>query len=391
MRAAALPLSLLVLTAGSAAAEPYRLRADGFARTNVPDTPVGLVMLQGEDRERPWVDAEALVWMGNNPEGQGPADALVVLVRLHDPAHRGELRLGRQIVTAGAMRPLHLDGVDGTARLPTGTRFEAFGGVPVVPSFGWTSFDWAAGGRVAQEIGPVTTTGVSYLRRQESAHVAYEEAGFDFASSPTQHLDLGVRGAYDLVSPGLTEAVASVGLHLGAVRPDLYASHRSPSRLLPATSLFSALGDIPSDVAGVAVMWHAAPRLDLVPNVAVRRADDDVGADLTLRTTLRLDDDGRGALLLELRRQGALDSWTGGRTGARVPLSRVLTASTELELAFADDPRGRGTVWPWALGALTWHGPEHWEVAGAVEASSTPRNARAVDAIVRVGRSWGAR
>ena len=381
----------IVLAARSASAEPYRLRADGFARSDAPQSPVGLVMLQGEDRAHPWVDAEALVWMGASEVQQGPADALVMLVRLHDPKNRVELRLGRQIVTAGATRPIHLEGADARARLPTGTTFEAFGGVPVVPAFAWAPYDWAGGGRLGQAIGPETTTGISYLQRRDTGRVAYEEAGFDFASSPARSLDLGVRGAYDLVDPGLAEATASIGTRVGSLRPDLYATHRSPSRLLPATSLFAALGDIASDVLGFAVAWRAAPRLDVVPTVAVRRADDDVGADLTLRTTLRLDDNGAGALLLELRRQGSSDRWTGVRAGARVPLNLAFTASCELEVVAADSPRGRGSAWPWALAALGWHGVERWEVAGAVEASSTPRDAAALNAIVRVTRTWGGR
>lgn len=386
--AAAAALSFATRTA---AAEPYRLRADGFVRSNAPESPVGLLLLQGEDRAQPWLDAEALVWTGSDTRGNGPADALVVLVRLHDPKNRAELRLGRQVVTVAATQPLHLDGVDAHARLPTGTTLETFGGVPVVSSFAWGAYDWAAGGRVGQTIGSVTTTGISYAQRRDRGRVAFEDLGFDFASSPSRSVDLSLRGAYSLKALGLAEAIASLGLRLGSLRPDLYASHRSPSRLLPATSLFAALGDIPSEAVGAAVAWRAAPRLDVVPNVAVRRSGDDVGPDATVRTTLRLDDDGRGALLLELRRQGAIDPWTGVRGGARVPLSAAFTASTELELVAADAPRGRGGAWPWALAALTWHGPDRWDVAGAAEASSTPKNAAAFDVLVRVTKSWGSR
>src|ERR1700691_728327 len=42
-------------------ADPLRLRADAIADTS---SPAGLVVLQGEDRVRPWIDAEALVWAG---------------------------------------------------------------------------------------------------------------------------------------------------------------------------------------------------------------------------------------------------------------------------------------------------------------------------------------
>lgn len=389
---------IVALARGTAHAEPYRLRADSFGRTNAPSAPVGLVMLQGEDRARPWVDAEALVWAGS---GAGPgggstdraADVLVVLVRLHDETNRTELRLGRQIITAGAVRPVHVDGADARARLPSDTGVEVFGGLPVQPTARSTAFDWLAGGRLSQPLGRETTMGFSYLQRRDDGRIAYDEAGLDLASSPTRWFDLAARGAYDLVSPGLTEVVGSLATRIASLRPELYATHRSPSRLLPATSLFSALGDIPSDVVGAAIPWRAAPRLDVVPTAAVRAAGGETGLDASLRASLRLDEAGRGGLLLEVRRQGLpTDAWTGARAGARVPLGAApLTASTELEIVVPDDPRARGTAWPWALGALAWHMPDRWEIAAAVEARATPRESAAVDAILRVSKSWGGR
>ncbi len=74
-------------------------------------------------------NAEALAWTGNV---NGNTDVLTALVRLHDPRNFGELRLGRQILTVGAMRPIHVDGADARdVRAPTGTSLEAFGGVPL--------------------------------------------------------------------------------------------------------------------------------------------------------------------------------------------------------------------------------------------------------------------
>jgi hypothetical protein len=377
----------LALAASHARAEPYRLRADAVGYTQSPQSPVGLVVLQGEDQARPWVDTEALVWAGNGANG---GDALVMLVRVHDPRNWGELRLGRQFITAGAVRPVHLDGADARARLPTGTSVEVFGGAPVAPQFGYHPYDWASGARVGQSIGRDTTTGVSYLQRREGGRLAFEEAGWDFASSPARWFDVATRAAYDIVNPGLTEASASLAGRFGDVRPELYAMHRSPSRLLPATSLFSALGDTPSDVIGAAVPWRMFPRLDLLPMAGARIVDGDVGLDATLRTTLRLDDLGAGALMLELRRQDAApERWTGVRAAARIPITPRLRWSTELELVMPDDPRGRGTVWPWALVAMRYVPWNRWEIAGAVESASTPRNAFELNALVRLSRSWG--
>jgi len=55
-----------------------------------------------------------------------------------------------------------------------------------------------------------------------------------------------------------------------------------------------------------------------------------------------------------------------------------------------DDPRGRGAAWPWALVSLRYAPTKLWEVAGAVETASTPRNAFELNAMLRLSRTWGA-
>lgn len=373
----------------AARADPYRLRLDTVGYTQTPQSPVGLVVLQGDGSPTSWVDAEALAWTGNV---NGNTDVLTALVRLHDPRNYGELRLGRQILTVGAMRPIHVDGADVRLRAPTGTSLEAFGGVPVQPQFNYRAWDWATGGRLGQSLGRFTNFGLSYLQQRADGALSYEEAGFDFASQPVPWFDLTAHGAYDLIDPGLAEAGVSLSGRFGDLRPEIYATQRSPSRLIPATSLFSALGDSPAQVIGTSVKWKMFPRLDVLPIVAVRETDGDAGVDATLRATLRLDDRGDGALSVEGRRQGSgPDLWSGVRFALRVPVAARWRYSTELELVAPDDPRGRGSLWPWGLVALRWTPVPHWEVAGAVEAASTPTATREVNALARLSWAWGQR
>jgi hypothetical protein len=372
--------------ASVARADPYRLRVDSVGYTQSPQSPVGLLVLQGEDRANRWVDAEALAWAGT---ANGKYDVLTALVRLHDPKNFAELRLGRQLLTVGALRPVHVDGADVRLRAPSGTSMEAFGGVPVEPQFAYRAYDWLVGGRVAQRAGQTTSLGLSYLEQREDGRLAYEEAGIDFASAPARWFDLAAHGAYDLIDPGLAEAGASLAGRFGDFRPEIYATHRSPSRLIPATSLFSALGDTPSDVVGASLKWRMFPRLDVLPLVGVRSVGGEAGVDGTLRVTLRLDDRGAGTISAEGRRQGAgSDKWTGLRLTSRVPLSARVRCSTELELVAPDDPRGRGALWPWGLVAVTWAPAAGWELAGAVEAASTPTAVREVNGLARVSWAW---
>jgi len=222
----------------------------------------------------------------------------------------------------------------------------------------------------------------------------------DFVSAPTRWFDLASHGAYDLIDPGVSEARVSLAGNFGPLRPELYALHRSPSRLLPATSLFSALGDAPSDSVGMTLRWKMFPRLDVLPIVAARAQDGDAGVDATLRTTLRLDDRGRAAITLDLRRQGSgTDPWSGVRLAIRVPFATRWQWSTELELVIPDDndpnpaaravQRNRGLLWPWGLAALRWSPVKHWEVAGAIEAASTPTHAFEVNTLARLSMTWG--
>ncbi len=373
---------------GGAGAEPLRLRADAYGQARAP---VGLVVLQGESRERPWLAVEGLVWAGYR-EG-GAADVLVLMAKLREARGLGELRVGRFVVATGAVRPLHLDGAWGVARSPQGSTVEAFVGAPVVARLGPRSYDWAAGGRAAQTIAARVTVGVSYVQQRERGVLANEEVGADLAAAPTRRIDVAARAAYDLASPGVADALASAAWRSTALRVELFGTHRSPSRILPATSLFSVLGDLPSQQAGTSLRWAAAPRLDLSASAMARATGGGLGAHAWARGELRLDDRGDGRLGFELRRNDVGGArWSGARALGACRLGRGLTLSSELELARPDEPRGRGVLWPWGLVALGWRSVDGaWEVAGAGEASATPEHRFEANALVRVARALGSK
>jgi hypothetical protein len=110
--------------------EPLRLRADAIADTQSErQSPTGLVVLQGQDNMRSWLDAEGLVWAGAKPDPTG--DVLVLALHLREPHGYGELRLGRFVVATGAIFPVQIDGAEAIGRTPWGLSLEAFGGAPV--------------------------------------------------------------------------------------------------------------------------------------------------------------------------------------------------------------------------------------------------------------------
>ncbi|MBI2897808.1 MAG: hypothetical protein HYY06_29890 [Deltaproteobacteria bacterium] len=405
----------VLLAASIAEAQPLRLRADALATT---PSPAGLIVLSGEARPSSYVGAEAVIWGGS---GENPADALVALVRLRHPGQRGDLTLGRFVVATGAVRPVHLDGGMLRAKLPAGIGLEAFGGLPVRPLETWNDeqqmggvsrrieradWDWVYGGRISETLGTKLGAGASFVERRDFGRIADREVGGDLWLQPTGKLDLASRLSWDLVMAGVSEALVSAAYRPAGYRFELFGTHRSPARLLPATSIFSALGDVPSDTVGLSALWYAAPRLDVLASGSARMAGEipidqdasnepreaeaEIGMDASMRATLRLDDEGKGQVVLELRRFG-LDpgEWTGVRLRVRIPVLEDFAVSTELEAVRPDEPAdGRGHIWPWGLVAFSGRFLDHWEAALAVEAFASPDKAAALAALGRLAYRW---
>lgn len=377
----------LIAPIARASADPYRLRGDVFSSARAP---VGLLVLDAAGDPQPWLDAEALVWFGNKDAEH--ADVLVISMRARLPKRLGDLRVGRFTIATGALRPVHTDGAAALVRLPYKLQLEAFGGMPVtageVPA-AKSKIDWLVGGRVAEVIPDRATIGLSYFQRNDDGELSDREVGIDAAVMPAAWVHVAAKTAYDLVSPGLSQVHVSTSATRKVLRVELYGRHLSPSRMLPATSLFSVLGEMPSQSAGTVVRWRAAPRLDAWVSTALRRVDRDYGYEGSLRAVLRLDDRGHGTLQGEIRRQGITDaSFTGVRAALSVPVAPRFRIATELELAVPDDSRGRGSVWPWGLVAVSHQPRPSWEAAIGVEAGATPQNVYQLDALARLTYLW---
>ena len=377
---------LCLAVAPVASAQQFVVQGDGYAQA---EPGMALLLLSGEGEARPWVSAEAMVWGGLRDGGE--ADVLVVAVKVTEPSRRAAVRLGRFVESLGAMRPVHVDGASGWVRLPLELRLEAFGGMPVVPRFDERSFDWVVGTRLSRGLGQWGSVGVAYLHRRDAGALADEEVGADVGVQLDDWLGVNARAAYDVVDPGFSEARASVAATDDGLYGELFATHRSPSRILPQTSLFSVLGDVASQHAGASGRWRVAPRLDLEATAAARVVGDHVGPSLRLGTRLLLDDLGKSAVSLEGRREPAPDDgdWTGVRLAVRVAVIESLVLVSELELVAPDDPpQGDGTVWPWALVGAQWDIAERWQLAGAVNVEASRQYASRIDALVRVTHRW---
>jgi hypothetical protein len=375
---------MLAIAVSPASADPYRLRADALASTQ---SPAGLLVLEGDAKASATTNAEAIVWTANDT-----ADVLVIALRARTKDGRVNGKVGRFVATLGALRPVHIDGAAGRVRLAKRFDVEAYGGMPVLSfehPMGERAWDWVAGGRVARRLGDYGSVGVAMLEQRDNARLATREVGVDAGVALDKHHDAATRLAYDLANPGIADAYASVIRRKDKWRGELYGGYRAASHLLPATSLFTVLGDTPSARGGMLVSGKVAPRLELASDMGLRGAADELGVLLAVRARLALDDTFKSALTGELRRDGVgEDAWTGARGAARIALPHSLTASTELELVVPDRDRMRGEVWPWALAALGYErGP--WQAAAAVEASSSAQYTRRIDVLFSLTRLWG--
>ena len=362
------------------------------------DPNVGLLIIEGSTRKYPYVEAEALVWGGAGSPQYGLRDneatfeALVVTVKVRDPKGISDTRLGRFILGTGAVRAMHVDGGHITLRAPSKTHFEVFGGVPVDGDIEGRRYDWVAGARVSQGLGKIGVLGASYYNRYNAGQRSDEEVGADFSLRVANWLDMAAKFSWEIVNPGLAEVLGTISARTQdhRVRGEIFATKRSTIRLLQQTSLFTVLGDPGAFKTGANLFWRAAPRLDLTVEGAAQEAANTWGWTGYLRGVLRTDDEGKGSVLGELRRQDVATShWTGIRLASVISLFEDINQSVglmpEFELIIPDDRnRETGTVWPWGRLALRWQHEKGWAVAAAAEASSNAVQRIDVRALARV-------
>ena len=398
--AAAIALAVLA-PFSQAVAQPHSVGVEAWGQL---DPNVGLIVVEGSTRKYPYVDAEALVWGGAGSPQYGLRDneftfeALVATIKVRDPRGISDARLGRFILSTGAVRALHVDGGHLILRAPSKTHFEFFGGVPVDGNIEGRSYDWIAGGRVSQGLGKIGVLGGSYYNRYNAGQRSDEEVGVDFSLRAANWLDMAAKFSWEIVNPGLAEVLATISSQTNnrKFRAEVFASKRNVTRFLQQTSLFTVLGDPGIFASGANLFWRAAPRLDLTVEGAGRQAEDQWGWSGYLRGLLRTDDEGKGSVLGELRRmQVATARWTGIRLASVIQIfedvHQTVGLMPEFEVIIPDDRNSiTGKAWPWGRLALRYRHESGWSFAAAAEASANQVQRLDVRGLARVAfqRTW---
>lgn len=338
----------------------------------------GLLTLSSGLRNQELVDADATVWMFGDLDGHATGDVLTASVTVRDPGGLGRARLGRFILSTGAIRPVHMDGIYMQGKLPSGTGLELFLGSPVVPEFGSRAFDWLTGGRLSQQLWKERVVlGFSYIHQRDAGMVANEEAGADMLIQLSDAVSLRGVLSWDVTFAGLAAGELSASYVNDGTNVRAFAERRVASRLLLATSLFSVISDSASNEAGVDGYHQLFPRLGVGGRAAMQWIDVDDrrlwGYRLSARARLDLDAEGDGQATLQASRRGGLDAgYSGVYLAAEEPVTEHLRAHAGVELVAADRPGDSGAVWPHVNVGARFTVTDELSLAGALMARATP-------------------
>lgn len=380
---------MVLLAVRKAHAQPLALSVEGWGQTY---RPAALTNLEARAHEYPWLTAEAQVWTGQVPREDGfVGDVVVLAAHLREPTGHADARVGRFVLSTGAVRPLHLDGASARVQNGWGTALELFGGVPVTPRFASRAYDWLVGTRLSQRVAGWATLGASYVERRDRGAEVDEEVGADLVVYPYRRVDVSGRFSYDLVSQGLSEIQATASLGDAERRVQVFTSLRNASLIIPATSLFSVLSEAVSVQAGASARYRLAPRLRVGGVLAYRGVDDAHGLRMRADATLWLDDEGDSAVEGAITRDGVEGQrWTGWRALVYRDVIERLRVMMEVELVRADRELQGSQLWPWGRVSSRYSFPKSFELSMGAEGSASPQFFRLFQALVRLAYVGGA-
>jgi hypothetical protein len=378
-----------LLSSAAARAQLTTLTLEGWGQTY---RPAALANFEARARDYPWVAFEVQLWTGQGPRMDGATGELVVMTaRLNEPTGHLDARLGRFVLSTGAVRPVHIDGGSVRVSGAWGTALEAFGGVPVLPRYASRSYDWLVGGRLSQRVGRWGALGASFVERRQHGARTAQEIGADLVAYALRDLSVSGRFSYDLVSRGVSEVQASGSYGSPDRRIELFTSVRNASLILPLTSLFSVLSDAVSLQAGASGRYRVAPRLRVGALAGYRAQGDLAGVRLRFDATLWLDDEGSGAIEGAITRDGVEgQQWTGLRALFYRDVIERLRVMAELELVRSDrDDAALGRIWPWGRVSGRYSFLEHFSISVGAEGSASPQFVRLFQGLVRLAYAQG--
>jgi hypothetical protein len=181
------------------------------------------------------------------------------------------LRVGRQLVSEGNARMVHIDGGEMRLRLPANFGASAYAGAVVAPRFagrggelmtGNHRANFATGGRVSWFLPGLLEVGGSYALARDRGDVARNDVGADLRLILPRNLVAVASGWYSLYEERLGEGQVSLGWR-GSRRLQGTVDYRhvEPDLFLPRTSILSVFAEDQRDEVGGSVRVEPLPQV----------------------------------------------------------------------------------------------------------------------------------
>ena len=325
---------------------------DGVVHTAVPV--FELVSVRASDLRVPGVDDMIVVLSGwgavaladpiENKRGIGDLDVAFAEGKL---LHRRiTVRLGRQLLMAGAGRNLAFDGVSLTVRPWRWTGLSAQAGVPVTPRFAVDRGDALVAARAFVQPSFDSQAGVSFLQVLDNGEIARRDLAFDARVTPARSLPLVLSGfaLFSLYERRLGEGDLAATWQLGR-RLEVTGDYRrtAPDLFLPRNSIFAVFSQETRDEAGAFVYLRLVPGLRLQGNYHVIVDAGGTGHDASAKLTGTFGPDGRTTAGVESRRLALPHTgYTLARAFAQARVTpRVVTTLDVSSFFFDADVNGR--------------------------------------------------
>jgi hypothetical protein len=319
---------------------------DGVVHTSVPL--FELVSVRASDFHLPWVEDMNIVMSGwgavafadpiEGKHGLGDLDVAFAEGKL---LHRRiAMRLGRQLLMAGAGRNLVFDGLSITVKPLRWAGVSAQAGVPVTPRFAIDRGDALIAGRVFVKPAFDGEAGVSFLQVLDNGEIARRDLAFDARLTPMATLPLALSGfaLFSLPERRLGQGDATATWQIGR-RFEVSGEYRrtAPDLFLPRNSIFSVFSQETRDELGAYIYSKLLPRLRLQAGYHLILDAAGTGHDANLKLTGTVDADGRTTIGVESRRLAPpVSGYTMARIFTLVRLAPALITTADASAFFFD-------------------------------------------------------
>lgn len=296
------------------------------------------------------------------------------------------LRLGRQMVVAGASRAAYLDGLSASFSPWGPLGLTAYGGVPVVARFAAGRGDAIAGGRASYRPRFDTELGVSVLHLMDAGRIARQEVGLDGRFDTRIGLTLAGTLLWSTVEARLAEAeLCATWQPSWAIFVSADVRRTAPDLFIPRSSIFSVFSMEQRDEVGGSAEVRPVRGLSLIADAhGFRSLDGSSGLRGGLRASYA-PPRARGTLLSGELRAVSLDG--DGYLSARLRAARPwgeLLVTLDGEATWLRQPINGQSFSISAVATASYRLASAWHVSVSAIAGSTPQLERQLELLARL-------